>query len=116
MAQVMFADLGTQIYYTLYGSFDTHGGELVAHAKLWQQVSAAVGDFYADLTEHGWENDAMIFIWTEFGRRIRDNGTGTDHGSGGTAFVIGGAVHGGHVRPVSLVATGRPAQWRSAFQ
>lgn len=95
MAQVMFADLGTQIYYTLYGSFDTHGGELVAHAKLWQQVAGAVGDFYADLTEHGWENDAMILIWTEFGRRIRDNGTGTDHGSGGTAFVIGGDVNGG---------------------
>lgn len=95
MAQVMFADLGTQIYYTLYGSFDTHGGELVAHAKLWQQVAGAVGDFYADLAEHGWENDAMILIWTEFGRRIRDNGTGTDHGSGGTAFVIGGDVQGG---------------------
>lgn len=95
MAQVMFADLGTQIYYTLYGSFDTHGGELVAHAKLWQQVAGAVGDFYADLTEHGWENDTIIFIWTEFGRRIRDNGTGTDHGSGGTAFVIGGSVAGG---------------------
>ncbi len=95
MAQVMFADLGTQIYYTLYGSFDTHGGELVAHAKLWQQVAGAVGDFYADLTEHGYENETIIFIWTEFGRRIRDNGTGTDHGSGGTAFVIGGAVQGG---------------------
>ena len=95
MAQVMFADLGTQIYYTQYGSFDTHGGELIAHAKLWQHVSAAVGEFYTDLTEHGWENDTIIFIWTEFGRRIRDNGTGTDHGSGGSAFVIGGAVHGG---------------------
>ncbi|MBM3222941.1 MAG: DUF1501 domain-containing protein [Candidatus Tectomicrobia bacterium] len=95
MAQVMFADLGTQLYYTLYGSFDTHGGELIAHAKLWQQVAGAVGSFYADLVEHGRENDTLIFIWTEFGRRIRDNGTGTDHGSGGTAFVIGGAVNGG---------------------
>ena len=94
-AQVMFAELGTQIYYTSYGSFDTHGGELIAHTKLWQDVSGAVGAFYADLEEHGWENDATILIWTEFGRRIRDNGTGTDHGSGGTAFVIGGAVNGG---------------------
>ena len=95
VAQVMFAELGTQIYYTTYGSFDTHGGELIAHTKLWQDVSGAVSAFYQDLEEHGWENDATVLIWTEFGRRIRDNGTGTDHGSGGSAFVIGGAVQGG---------------------
>jgi uncharacterized protein (DUF1501 family) len=95
VAQVMFAELGTQIYYTTYGSFDTHGGELIAHTKLWQDVSGAVSAFYQDLEAHGWENDATILIWTEFGRRIRDNGTGTDHGSGGSAFVLGGAVQGG---------------------
>jgi len=95
VAQVMFAELGTQVYYTTYGSFDTHGGELIAHTNLWQEVSGAVSAFYQDLEEHGWENDATVLIWTEFGRRIRDNGTGTDHGSGGSAFVIGGAVHGG---------------------
>lgn len=95
VAQVMFAELDTQIYYTTYGSFDTHGGELIAHTKLWQDVSGAVSAFYQDLEAHGWENDATILIWTEFGRRIRDNGTGTDHGSGGSAFVIGGAVQGG---------------------
>jgi uncharacterized protein (DUF1501 family) len=95
VAQVMFAELGTQVYYTTYGSFDTHGGELIAHTKLWQDVSGAVHAFYQDLEAHGWENDATVLIWTEFGRRIRDNGTGTDHGSGGSAFVIGGAVQGG---------------------
>lgn len=95
VAQVMFAELGTQVYYTTYGSFDTHGGELIAHTKLWQDVSGAVSAFYQDLEEHGWENDATVLIWTEFGRRIRDNGTGTDHGSGGSAFVIGGSVQGG---------------------
>lgn len=95
IAQVMFADLGTRIYYAQHGSFDTHGGELLVHGKLWQEVGGAIGDFYADLKEHGWENDALIFVFTEFGRRIRDNGSGCDHGSGGTSFVIGGAVKGG---------------------
>ena len=95
IAQVMFAELGTQVFYTQHGSFDTHGGELPVHAKLWQDVGGAIGDFYADLREHGWENDAVILVWTEFGRRIRDNGSGCDHGSGGTAFVIGGTVEGG---------------------
>ena len=94
-AQVMFADLGTRIYYTQHGSFDTHSGELTTHAKLWQEVSGAVGDFYDDLKEHGRENDAIVFIFTEFGRRIKDNGSGTDHGSGGVSFIIGGSVKGG---------------------
>jgi uncharacterized protein (DUF1501 family) len=95
VAQVMFADLGTQIYYTQHGSFDTHGGEPETHAKLWREVAGAVGDFYADLKEHGQEDEAIIFLFSEFGRRIRDNGSGTDHGSGGVALVIGGAVRGG---------------------
>ncbi len=94
-AQVMFADLGTRIYFTQHGSFDTHSGELASHAKLWQEVSGAVSDFMDDLKEHGREDDAIVFIYSEFGRRIKDNGSGTDHGSGGVAFVIGGQVDGG---------------------
>jgi uncharacterized protein (DUF1501 family) len=95
MAQVMFADLGTRIYYTQHGSFDTHSGELATHAKLWQEVAGAVATFMDDLQEHGRADDAMLFIFSEFGRRIRDNGSGTDHGSGGVAFVIGDTVRGG---------------------
>ena len=95
VAQVMFADLGTRIYYTQHGSFDTHSGELDTHAKLWNEVSGAVGDFYDDLKEHNKEDEVVIFIFSEFGRRIKDNGSGTDHGSGGVAFAIGGDIKGG---------------------
>ena len=49
----------------------------------------------ADLEEHGKADDAIVLIWTEFGRRVKDNGSGTDHGSGGTAFIIGNPVAGG---------------------
>ena len=94
-AQVMFADLGTRIYYTQHGSFDTHSGELDTHERLWDEVAGAVGDFTDDLKEHGREDDTIILVFSEFGRRIRDNGSGTDHGSGGMAFVIGGSVKGG---------------------
>ena len=94
-AQVMCADLGTRVYYAQHGSFDTHAAELTSHAQLWSEVSGAVGDFYNDLAEHDRENDAVILMFSEFGRRIRDNGTGSDHGSGGVAFVIGGEVNGG---------------------
>jgi len=95
VAQVMLADLGTRIFYTQHGSFDTHSGEPITHAKLWDEVSSAIGDFYDDLNEHGRERDAAILVFSEFGRRIRDNGSGTDHGSGGVAFLISGAVRGG---------------------
>ena len=95
ISQVMSADLGTRVFYTQHGSFDTHSGELSAHSKLWQDVSEAVGDFTDDLKEHGQLDDTLIMMFSEFGRRIKDNGAGTDHGSGGSAFVIGGAVNGG---------------------
>ena len=95
VAQVFLADLGTKIFYTQHGSFDTHSGELVSHSKLWNEVSGAIGDFYDDLREHGREDEVVIVVFSEFGRRIKDNGSGTDHGSGGVAFVIGGDVKGG---------------------
>ena len=94
-AQVMFGDIGTRIFYTVHGSYDTHAGEVPMHAKLIGEMSNAVGDFWDDVEEHGYENDTAIVIFSEFGRRIKDNGSGTDHGSGGVAFVIGGGVKGG---------------------
>ena len=95
MAQVLFADLGTRVFYTIHASYDTHSGEVPTHNSLWNQVSGAVGDFVDDLKEHGREDDVAILIFSEFGRRIKDNGSGCDHGSGGVAFLIGGAVNGG---------------------
>ena len=95
VAQVMFADLGTRVYYAQHGSFDTHAGQLQAHTTLWQEVSAAINDFTDDLKEHGREDEVVILVFSEFGRRIRDNGSGTDHGSGGLSFVIGEPVAGG---------------------
>ena len=94
-AQVMSAGLGTRILYAQHGSFDTHSNELQTHAKLWQDASGAIGDFADDLKEQGLWQDTLVLIWSEFGRRVRDNGTGCDHGSGGVAFVLGGSVQGG---------------------
>jgi len=94
-AQVMCANLGTRIFFTRYGSFDTHSNELQTHTKLWRDVSTAVGDFVDDLKEHGLYDDTIIFMYSEFGRRIKDNGTGCDHGSGGAALIAGGQVNGG---------------------
>ena len=97
IAQVHTADLGCRIMYTTapYNSFDTHAGQMVAHAKLWSDVSRAVSDLYQDLREHLASDNVAIMLFTEFGRRVQDNGSGTDHGSGGLALVVGDPVKGG---------------------
>jgi uncharacterized protein (DUF1501 family) len=95
IAQVYLADLGTQIFYTQHGSFDTHFNELPMLSKLWTDAGQAIGDFFADLQEHEAGDNLIMVLFTEFGRRVKDNGTGTDHGAGGVAFVIGDPVKGG---------------------
>ncbi len=97
IAQVYLAGFGTRILYTTapYNSFDTHAGELAAHAKLWSDTSNAIADFYDDLKEHDASDNVVLLVFTEFGRRVHDNGSGTDHGSGGMAFVVGDGVNGG---------------------
>ena len=95
VAQVMFAAFGTRIFYASHGGYDTHAGLKTAHPELWTELGRAVSDFMADLEEHGQSEDTAILIFSEFGRRVRDNGNGADHGSGGVAFLIGENVKGG---------------------
>ena len=54
-----------------------------------------MADFYDDLKENNAADDVVLLVFTEFGRRVHDNGSGTDHGSGGVAFVVGEKVKGG---------------------
>ena len=96
IAQVYLADLGTQLFYTQHGSFDSHFNQPPMHTKLWTDMSSAIGDFFDDLAEHDAGDNLIMVLFTEFGRRVKDNGTGTDHGAGGAAFVIGNQVKGGH--------------------
>ena len=97
IAQVHLAGFGTRFLYTTapYNSFDTHAGQAATLNGLWEDVSGAVYDFYEDLKEHNTSEDVVTLLFSEFGRRARDNGSGTDHGSGGIAFVIGETVKGG---------------------
>ena len=95
IAQVYLADLGTRIFYTQHGSFDTHAGEAGAHPTLWKDVSEGISAFFEDLHAHGTGENVIMYLFTEFGRRVHDNGSGTDHGAAGAAFAIGDAVNGG---------------------
>ena len=97
IVQTHLAGFGTRVLYTTapYNSFDTHAGQLAAHTRLWSETSRAVGDFYDDLQEHNAGQDVLLLVFTEFGRRVKDNGSGTDHGAGGHCFIIGEQVKGG---------------------
>jgi uncharacterized protein (DUF1501 family) len=94
-AQVFQADIGTRICYAQHGSFDAHTNGIALQEGLLTEVAAGITDFYYDMKEANKSDDVIIFVFSEFGRRVKDNGNGTDHGSGGVAFVIGDSVQGG---------------------
>ena len=96
VAQVLLADVGTRICYTQHGSFDTHTNEVALQERLLSDVSGGIYDLYTDLKRHNAADDVLMLVFTEFGRRVKDNGNGSDHGSGGVAFLIGDGVQGGH--------------------
>lgn len=95
VATVMAGNLGTRIFYTSFGSFDTHTDEVASHARLWEKVSAALEAFFTDLDNLGLRRTTLVLVFSEFGRRIAENNIGTDHGAGGVAFLIGDEVAGG---------------------
>jgi uncharacterized protein (DUF1501 family) len=79
------------------GGWDTHAAQLPRLKNQLKQLDDALGALRANLGE-AWGRTAVLCV-TEFGRTARINGTkGTDHGTGGVAFLVGGAVAGGHVR------------------
>lgn len=91
---------GTRVYWVQTGGFDTHSGEGNAGAGAYANLMTTVGDglfaFYNDLRNQGLLNDTMILEFSEFGRRITENGSqGTDHGAAGVMLAIGGTVRGG---------------------
>ena len=95
IAQVHMANLGTRIFYVDHGSFDSHSNQIGMHDKLWYDVSHAMDAFLDDLKEHHVDDNVVVLMFTEFGRRTHDNGSGTDHGAGGAAFMFGSGVKGG---------------------
>jgi uncharacterized protein (DUF1501 family) len=96
IAQLMQADLGTRIYYLALGGFDTHARQARTHATLLKTFSDGVDAFLADVEAQGRADEVLVVSFSEFGRRVRQNGSdGTDHGTAAPMFAIGQKVQGG---------------------
>lgn len=104
VAAMIRAGLETRVYYVTLGGFDTHAGQGGAngrHANLMSQFSSAVAAFYADLKAQRNDHRVLTMSFSEFGRRVAQNGSGgTDHGTAAPMFFFGpmvrAGVHGGH--------------------
>ena len=95
IAQIHLAGLGTRIFYADHGSFDSHSNQQGMLASLWKDLCIGIRDFFDDLERHNAADNVLMFLFSEFGRRTHDNGSGTDHGAAGAAFIIGKPVKGG---------------------
>jgi uncharacterized protein (DUF1501 family) len=86
-----------QLFYAQMGgnAFDTHGAQLTTQSNLLRDLSAAMSAFHAAMIELGVVNNVTSFTFSEFGRTIRENGDGSDHGWGNHFLVLGGSVVGG---------------------
>ncbi len=98
ISRLLKADLGTRVFYTVQGGYDTHATQAFSHSNLMFELAGAINAFFADLTAAKLADRVTLLAFSEFGRTIKENGSaGTDHGTAGTAFLVGPKVKGGVV-------------------
>ena len=95
IARLVSGGLATKIYKVSLGNFDTHGNQAVTHTRLLKTLGDGIATFQADLEQLGLEDRVVGMTYSEFGRRVDDNGPGTDHGTAAPHFVFGANVDGG---------------------
>lgn len=100
IAQMIAAGLPTQVFFTRLSGWDTHSNQATDHPNLQRALGGSIKAFYDDLasiaTPSGTAQDrVMILAYSEFGRRVQENSSGTDHGTAGLSFCVGRAVKGG---------------------
>ncbi len=101
VAGAMVRGIGTRVFWVQTGGFDTHAGQNTnvangTYSNLMTTLNGALFAFYQDLTNRGLLGDTLVLQFSEFGRRISENGSeGTDHGAAGMMLALGGGVRGG---------------------
>ncbi|MEM6820984.1 MAG: DUF1501 domain-containing protein [Verrucomicrobiota bacterium] len=96
VAQLIAGGMPTRVYYVNHGGFDTHANQQGTHTRLITEFSNAVSAFCSDLKKMGHFDRVLMMSFSEFGRRVKENGSrGTDHGVAGPTFLFGGNLKGG---------------------
>ena len=92
IAQILNSDYGSRIFYVATdGSYDTHFNQSITQSRLHQTLAEGLNAFYQDLQAHGLADSVLTMTFSEFGRRVAENGSkGTDHGSAEPMFILGG--------------------------
>ena len=102
VAALIAAKMPTRLYYVTYGgnAFDTHVHQADLHSRLLMYTADAVRGFMEDMKRLGRADEVAVMMFTEFGRRVEENGSaGTDHGTATPMFLIGRGLKGGFYGP-----------------
>lgn len=98
VARLIQSGFGTRVFFLSVSGFDTHSGQAEEHARVLGEVSNAIATLFQALQQNGDDKRTLVLTFSEFGRRVQENGSkGTDHGSGSSLFVAGPGVKGGLV-------------------
>ncbi|HVB74599.1 MAG TPA: DUF1501 domain-containing protein [Ktedonobacteraceae bacterium] len=96
LAESIVQGLGLRVGYVTLGGFDTHANEQATHDALMTTLANGLSAFYNDLAGHGKADNVVVMTWSEFGRRVEENGSqGTDHGTSAPMFILGNPVNKG---------------------
>ncbi|MBM3998719.1 MAG: DUF1501 domain-containing protein [Planctomycetes bacterium] len=90
IAGLVKGGLGTRVYYTMQGGYDTHSNQRQQHDRLLSELNDAVAAFQHDLAQQGQDGRVLTLTFSEFSRNVKENGSqGTDHGHAGAMFFFG---------------------------
>jgi uncharacterized protein (DUF1501 family) len=112
VAGAIVVGIGSRVFWLETGGYDTHAGQ-GSSAGAYGNLMGTLGDglwaFYSDMRNQGLANDTTVIVFSEFGRRISENGSGgTDHGAAGVMMALGGMVRGGLYGTAASLAPGNP--------
>jgi uncharacterized protein (DUF1501 family) len=112
VAGAIVKGVGTRVFWVTTGGYDTHagqGGVGGAYGDLMGTLGDGLAAFYTDIRNQSLANDTAVIVYSEFSRRISENGSGgTDHGAAGLMMVLGGMVRGGLHGTAPVLAPGHP--------
>ncbi|MDI1316529.1 DUF1501 domain-containing protein [Flavobacterium sp.] len=94
ISRLIKGNLNSKVYYTSQNGYDTHDNQIHIQNRNLTELNDAIFSFYSDLKKSNLLQNVTLVVFSEFGRRVKDNGSGTDHGTAAPMFIIGGSNKG----------------------